>query len=333
MNEWEIFVGSGRPSDRLTALPPPPPWRVSSKGDVSSPVKPNKAPDFLEAEKRRGEPVKLDDTVRRAINASLFLRRPLLVTGKPGVGKSALAYAVAYELRMGPVLSWPITSRTTVKSGLYSYDAVGRLQSPDKAAPIGQFLRLGPLGTALYPTTWPRTLLIDEIDKGDIDLPNDLLTVLEDGCFEIDELARASEETVDVRLHGTDEVVTITRGQVESKQFPFIVMTSNGEREFPAPFLRRCIRITIPPPKLEELQAIVKAHLEPHLDDVANLKIAGLIKHFLALRDRQELATDQLLNAVYVVLGDGRYARNAGEPESEPVIDLLLKQLSGPSSS
>jgi MoxR-like ATPase len=158
---------------------------------------PDKPAAYLEAEEDRGRPIQLSDEVQRAINSALILRRALLVTGKPGVGKSSLAYAVAYELRMGPVLKWPISSRSKVKSGLYEYDAVGRLQAGGDAE-IGDFLRLGPLGSALYPTRWPRVLLIDELDKGDIDLPNDLLNVLEDGHFEIPELARAKEQAVAV---------------------------------------------------------------------------------------------------------------------------------------
>src|SRR5262249_20206891 len=140
------------------------------------------------------------------VNLALHLRRPLLVTGQPGVGKSTLAFSVAYELGLGPVLRWPITSRSTLLDALYRYDAVGRLQEVslqreaarpsrrtqddatmpagnDATAPsadgadallgIGKYVRLGPLGTALLPRHRPRVLLIDEFDKSDIDLPND----------------------------------------------------------------------------------------------------------------------------------------------------------------
>lgn len=98
-----------------------------------------------------------------AVNAALYLRRPLLVTGNPGTGKSTLAHAVAHELGLGKVLRWPIVSRTTLKDGLYHYDAIGRLQdvqldravagqtAPSERPPIGSYLRLGPLGTALLP--------------------------------------------------------------------------------------------------------------------------------------------------------------------------------------
>ncbi|MBC8164688.1 MAG: AAA family ATPase, partial [Bryobacteraceae bacterium] len=202
MSDWKIFQGNGIPDNRLTALPLPPPWRKSSV--QLKPILPAKPPYDLEAEKGRGAPLQINEEVKRAVNAALFLRRPLLLTGKPGVGKSSLVSAVAYELRMGPVLRWAITSRSTVRSGLYEYDAVGRLQAKDnkeEKTGIGEFLRLGPLGTALFPSDWPRALLIDEIDKGDIDLPNDLLNILEEGKFEIPELVRSNEPSVEIRAY------------------------------------------------------------------------------------------------------------------------------------
>jgi MoxR-like ATPase len=319
---WRVFQGTGEPHNGLTNLPPPPPWRRSS--EQASPILPDRPPAYLEAERDRGRPLQLKMDVRRAINSALTLRRPLLVTGKPGVGKSSLASAVAYELRMGPVLQWSITSRSTVKSGLYEYDAVGRLHAGE-GAHIGDFLRLGPLGSALYPTTWPRVLLIDEIDKGDIDLPNDLLNVLEDGHFEIPELARAKDPVIEVKLHESDERVPISGGRVVSRQFPFIAMTSNGEREFPPPFLRRCIRMTIPQPDDEELVRIVDSHLKQYLSAEVRDEMRQLVARFVTARQTQELATDQLLNAVFVVLGNGRFGREDGERQA--VLDLLLKQL------
>ncbi len=326
MNSWKIFTGSRTPHDGLQDLPFPPPWRRSSVQE--KPIKPS-APLFdLEAERDRGEPILLNDEVQRAVNASLFLRRPLFITGKPGVGKSSVISAVSYELRMGPVLRWPITSRSTVKNGLYEYDAIGRLQAQQAKDPnseLGDFLRLGPLGTALYETSWPRALLIDEIDKGDLDLPNDLLNVVEEGEFEIPELTRAKDEVVSVKLHASEHKVQIRKGRVTCKQFPFIVMTSNGEREFPAPFLRRCIRITIPPPKKQDLSRIVDAHLNRYLDATARADVEKLIDDFLKRQEAQELATDQLLNAVFTVLGDGRYAIDS--EERSQTVNLILKQL------
>ncbi|MGW3399067.1 hypothetical protein [Streptomyces hydrogenans] len=160
------------------------------------------------------------------INTSLLLHRPLLVTGRPGIGKSTLAYPVARELGLGRVLRWGIASRSTLRSGLYEYDAIGRARAslgyprPGALAPgpdvgpafgspgepngetsgaggaprIGDFVRLGPLGTALLPYELPRVLLIDELDKSDIDLPNDLLHVLESGSYAIPELVSARHQ-------------------------------------------------------------------------------------------------------------------------------------------
>ena len=184
MTSWIIYTGSRKPHKGIGRLPKPPRWRSFTGDPIEfSDLKGEKDPHYISS----GE-----DEVT-LVNAALYLRRPLLVTGKPGSGKSSLARAVAYELQLGQVLYWPITSRSTLLEGLYSYDAVGRLQEAhllelegEKCTPdIGKYIRLGPLGTALLPTNQPRVLLIDEIDKSDIDLPNDLLHVFEEGQYEI----------------------------------------------------------------------------------------------------------------------------------------------------
>jgi MoxR-like ATPase len=326
-SHWGIFRASGPPHDGLMGLPPAPPWRSPSQ--LRSPQKPAADPSFeLEAEEARGKPILIKEQVRLAINAALFLRRPLLLTGRPGVGKSSIISAVAYELRMGPVLRWPITSRSTVTRGLYEYDAIGRLHDlqAKQRDDIGSFVRLGPLGTALYSRSWPRALLIDELDKGDLDLPNDLLNVLEEGTFEIPELVRAEATTVEVRIHGSDHKVPVTNGKVQCGQFPFLVMTSNGEREFPAPFLRRCIRMTIEPPSTDELTNIVRRHLNEYLRDDERTELDALIADFHGRRESpQELATDQLLNAAFLLLGDGDRLNDQNEREN--LVKLLFKQL------
>ncbi len=213
------------------------------------------------------------------VHAALVLRRPLLITGPPGSGKSSLPYAVARELKLGPVLRWNITSHSTLQDGLYQYDPVARLYAASKGAgrnwpeeasdgdsagdAIEEHLRLGPLGTALLPYKRPRVLLIDEIDKSDLALPNDLLNVLEEGQYEIAELVRAAEHTPTARLmvSGSEARVTVDRGLVRCCAFPFIVPTSNGEREFPPAFLRRCVPLHLRRPELGHLEAIVRAHL------------------------------------------------------------------------
>jgi MoxR-like ATPase len=150
-------------------------------------------------DKAKASPFLPDSKMIAAVNTALYLRRPLLLTGKPGTGKSTLISKVAYELKMGPVLRWDITSRSTVRSGIYNYDAVGRLQKKSrtglKEPPIKEYLTIGPLGTAMLGTTWPRALLIDEIDKGDIDLANDLLNVIEEGVYDIPELRRLTRHS------------------------------------------------------------------------------------------------------------------------------------------
>jgi MoxR-like ATPase len=122
------------------------------------------------------------------VNAALALRTPLLITGRPGCGKSSVAYAVAYELKLGSVLRWPITTQTTLQDGLYQYDAESRVQEASlhrvqferqNAIPdIGNYIRLGPLGTALLPRRRPRVLLIDQVDQGRTDLFAGLVAIV-----------------------------------------------------------------------------------------------------------------------------------------------------------
>jgi MoxR-like ATPase len=294
MTDWKIFQGNNTQDTNWT-LPEPPTWRDFNNSES-------------DPKKRRAETFQARSEEIDLVNAALYLRRPLLVTGKPGTGKTSLAYAVAYELGLGEVLHWPITTRTTLKDGLYNYDAIGRLQDAkdkdkdkDNLAEIGKYINLSSLGTALLPSDKPRVLLIDEIDKSDIDLPNDLLHIFEEGEFEIPELRRIADklDRVEVQTAYKDQKATIEKGRIRCTSFPFVILTSNGERDFPPPFLRRCIRLNIQEPDKTELERIVKAHLQ--LDDELSEKADNLIEQFLKKRQNGELATDQLLNAVYLV--------------------------------
>lgn len=334
---WLIFRGDNQACKRLESLPPAPSWRASEEMKAKTPTAPDDLTDN-EAHWRpaRGATFRLkSDVIRQAVNAALYLRRPLLLTGQPGTGKSSLIYAVAHELGMGPVLKWPITSRASLKSGLYEYDALRRLNdirqreagsreaNLPQADDIGNYITLGPLGAALYPTDWPRALLIDEIDKADLDLPNDLLNIFEDGYFVIPELARGSNEPVRVNVPGyTDRQPIPPDGRVTSRQFPFVVLTSNNEREFPAPFLRRCIRAKMPEPTTEDLQDIIEVHLGPSQRQLAT----DLINKFNENKDK--LATDQLLNAVFLTIGSRRHDTVPGTDERERLVELLLQNLS-----
>ncbi|WP_441246294.1 AAA family ATPase [Kitasatospora sp. McL0602] len=298
-----IYRGTDEPHDGLAALPAPPPWRTFDGGPALATPAEGTDPCTAPSAHRAGTFRPTAETVE-LVNAALYLRRPLLVTGPPGSGKSSLPYAVARELGLGPVLRWNITSRSTLRDGLYQYDPLSRLYAANQAGSgspgtgLDEHLRLGPLGTALLPYGRPRVLLIDEIDKGDLDLPNDLLHVLEDGQYEIDELVRTAAQLPEAQVLTADGRgrAPVLGGRVRCRAFPFTVLTSNAEREFPAAFLRRCVVLELRRPEGAELESIVKAHL-PGSD--AEL-VDEILRVFLTRREDGELATDQLLNAIYL---------------------------------
>jgi len=330
MTDWKIFTGDREPHDSLTQLPKAPPWRFSR------PPKTLSRPEGLNlnVEAERAAPFLPSEEMVIAVNAALYLRRPLLITGKPGTGKSTLIAKVAQELKLGPVIRWPISSRSTVRSGVYEYDAVGRLQAgKHEEPPVESYLKLGPLGTALMADTWPRPLLIDEIDKSDLDFANDLLNVIEEGEYEIPELRRLGKEQSEV-LDFFGEKVTIPQGRLVCGQFPFVVMTSNQEREFPPPFLRRCVRLSIEPPSKGELSKIIHSHLKHYADTLKPESVESLISEFDSRRiENQEVATDQLLNAVFLTVAmAGTGERTFSEKELRQLRDNLLRQLSGPTA-
>lgn len=330
MTAWPIYNPDAPLPDHKAELPPPPPWRLPGNAR-------------LDAAARSFRPrAQLVD----AVNAALYLRRPLLITGKPGTGKSSLIHSVAQQLRLGSVLTWNIHSRSTLQEGLYQYDALARLQhlqqqqtvaaagrtatksyargrrKMSEVEQMAMFLGLGPLGAALGSTNAPRALLIDEIDKCDIDLPNDLLNVLDTGNFVIPELQRiASSSPHAVLTTSEGESIMVERGVISFSQYPVIVMTSNGERDFPAAFLRRCVQHQIPEPDKAQLIDIVAAHFDQTLPP----GIDKLVDKFITARDRAPLATDQLLNASYLFSSEA--ASEFDEKTEKALLDVLFQSL------
>lgn len=302
---------------------------------------------------KKGKNFRLSDsddaqTVRNAVNAAIFLRRPLLITGNPGSGKTSLAYSIAQELNLGSVLLWSVNARSTLQEGLYRYDAIARLQDANKRnndngdgkdrtdeKPIGKYIKLGALGTAFLPSFLPRVLLIDEIDKCDITLPNDLLNIFEEGQFEIPELVRRVDKDkqsirdnfFEVQTQDEERDVWIQGGRVRCFAFPIIIMTSNGERDFPQAFKRRCLRVRMPDPNDEELESIVRSHFGDQLFDENKDTILDLIDEFLPedTKSSRDKATDQLLNAIYIITHD---ANTQNEEQKEAISKLLMRSLS-----
>ncbi|MFJ4981823.1 AAA family ATPase [Streptomyces coeruleorubidus] len=327
--------------------PPGPRWRTFDGG----PVQPQ-PPEDGEADRRLGPPTsrrRPPASEVRMVNAAILLRRPLLVTGRPGVGKSTLAYRIARELGLGRVLQWPVTSRTTLASGLFEYDVLGRAQagqawftaqeraaqegtsSNGASAPaldIGDFIQLGPLGTALLPHRLPRVLLIDELDKGDADLPNDLLSLFEDGWFAVQPLVRVKRQIETVTVHTADpgQTASIHNGIVKTRSFPVVIMTSNGEREFPEAFMRRCLRLDIPDPGPEALGELVAAHFGDSLGD----EKGRLVRDFMTRSAQVDgLAADQLLNAAHLVTSGAHSYRDEDRAEWQAVLDAIWHPLNG----
>jgi MoxR-like ATPase len=352
---WGIYRGTGRPLHDLAlaeVLPPPPPWRTFNGVPLPANDAPASDDDDREAARRLGTEFNLSelDVDRHEVdmvNAALYLRRPLLVTGLPGTGKTSLAYRIARELRLGRVLRWAITSHTTLKLGLYGYDAIGRAQAAGTmqamtrlasasvaspavdAAPlvepaIGEFVRLGPLGTAFLPRRLPRVLLIDELDKSEADLPNDLLSIFEDGEFSIPELERVRDRSPEVTVFTDDPqaTTTIVGGRVRCHAFPMIVITSNGEREFPPAFLRRCLQLEMQPPDADQLAKMVANHLLDPEDKHRHRLIQDFLERSKA---NGGLPADKLFEAVYLATS-GAYRE--GDPAWQRLVDALWRRLS-----
>ena len=239
-----------------------------------------------------------------AVNCAIALERPLLIKGEPGTGKTVLARHVAEGLGM-PMLSWHIKSTTKAADGLYLYDTVQRLNDSrfgtGNVADIRHYIRLGVLGQA-FSATERQVLLIDEVDKADLEFPNDLLLELDEMRFTI--------------LETSEEIV--------AKERPVVLITSNNEKELPDAFLRRCIFHFIEFPDVALMRKIIDVH-HPHLD--AKLLDQVLIK-FYWLREQPDLrkkpSTSELVDWISALLRSGMSVEKL---ESHlPFVGALLKK-------
>ncbi len=244
------------------------------------------------------------EALEAAVNCALALERPLLVRGEPGTGKTLLAEAVAEALGMR-LIRWNVKSTTLAQHGLYIYDTVQRLYDSrfqDKdVGDIRQYIKLGPMGEA-FASEDRVVLLIDEIDKADVEFPNDLLNELDRMRFFIDETQ--------------DEIVATHR--------PVVIVTSNAEKELPDAFLRRCVFHFIDFPTQELMARIVRVH-HPDLEDAL---IEQSIAAFYELRSMKRLrkrpSTSELVDWIAVLQQAG--IRSVTLDKNLPFLGTLLKK-------
>ena len=219
-----------------------------------------------------------------AVNAAVALERPLLIKGEPGTGKTVLAYEMARALN-APLITWHIKSTTKAHNGLYEYDAVSRLRDSqlgeERVHDVRNYLKPGKLWEAFTSEIRP-ILLIDEIDKADIEFPNDLLQEL---------------DRMEFYVHETDETI---RAAVR----PIVVITSNNEKELPDAFLRRCFFHYIRFPDDETMKAIIEVHfpgIKPRL-------VSEALKTFYEIRDtpglKKKPSTSELLDWLKLLMVD-----------------------------
>ncbi len=242
--------------------------------------------------------------LQAAVNCALTLQRPLLVRGEPGTGKTLLAEAVAQSLGLR-LLTWHVKSTTRAQDGLYVYDTVQRLYDSrfgdGDVRDIRRYIRLGPLGES-FASKERVVLLIDEVDKADVEFPNDLLHELDRMRFR----------------------VTETNEDVAATHRPVVIITSNNEKELPDAFLRRCVFHFIDFPDQELMRRIVEVHhpgLDASLTEQA-LKVFYELRGFTRLRKRP--TTSELVDWISVLKANG--VAHVKLDENLPFLGALLKR-------
>jgi MoxR-like ATPase len=238
-----------------------------------------------------------------AVNAAITLERPLLVKGEPGTGKSVLAEEIAKSLN-APLLTWHIKSTTKAQQGLYEYDAVSRLRDSQlgdsRVSDIGNYIKRGKLWEAFTSETRP-VLLIDEIDKADIEFPNDLLLEL---------------DRMEFFVYETGETV-------KAAQRPIVIITSNNEKELPDAFLRRCFFHYIKFPDADTMARIV----EVHYPGIKHRLVEEALKIFFDVRDvpglRKKPSTSELLDWLKLLLSEDIGPESLRERDTRKLIPPL----------
>jgi MoxR-like ATPase len=241
--------------------------------------------------------------LRVAINAALALERPLLVKGEPGTGKTVLAEEVATALG-ARLLTWHIKSTTKAQQGLYEYDAVSRLRDSQlgdpKVSDIANYIRRGKLWDA-FSSDDPLVLLIDEIDKADIEFPNDLLLEL---------------DRMEFYVYETGETI-------RARRRPLVIITSNNEKELPDAFLRRCFFHYIKFPDRETMEAIVAAHFP----DLKKKLVEEALRLFFQMREvpglKKKPSTSELLDWLKLLLSEDITPEQLRESDKSKLIPPL----------